>query len=474
MIEATCINSQLIKTTSTTKKQSLILLITIASILLISGLFFAKAVGMLRIALCVCPVAIALTLLQTSDQLYIQFTLWIWFLAPLARRIVDQRFGFADQNLVLLAPILVTTLSACCLKNVPRSNLRLRPFLLCIAAVTYGCMIGLLLNPSAEVLYGYLSWLSPILFGLFVYIRSNNYPDLRTALQKTLLQCVAALGIYGIYQYISPPVWDVYWWQSLPFGLVAAFGRPTPYEIRVWSSMNAPQPFAAVMGMCLLLILSIRTKYMVPIAAIGLAAFSLTLVRTEWLGLAVGLIYLASRLKTVVLLKNLAIATILASLLFPILLSIGPTQKIIEARIKSFTHLGSDDSVSTRLAMYQHLTGDLIQNPYGHGVGNKEVYLGYSLDSGPLKMLFNFGVLGTLLYLAGTLAALCTLISNHDNTDIFALGCTAILLSAFAKFLSLSSFMNASGVLVWLAIGMGFLAKRWNLDSRSVSNAPVY
>jgi hypothetical protein len=450
-------NPQAINETSNSEKRSLTLLITTASIVLISALFFAKAVSILRIALCVCPVAIALTLLQTSDQTYIQFTLWIWFIAPLVRRIIDQRFGFADQNLVLLAPVLVTTLSACCIKDIPHSNLTLRPFLLCIAAVTYGCMIGLLLNPSAEVLYGYLSWLSPILFGLFVYMRSSNYPELRAALQKTLLQCVAALGIYGIYQYISPPVWDVYWWQSLPFGLVAAFGRPTPYEIRVWSSMNAPQPFAAVMGMCLLLILSIRNKYMVPIAAIGLAAFSLTLVRTEWLGLAVGLIYLASRLKTVVL-----------------LLSIGPTQKIIEARIESFTHLGSDDSVSTRLAMYQHLTGDLIQNPYGHGVGNKEVYLGYSLDSGPLKMLFNFGVLGTLLYLAGTLAALCTLISSHDNTDIFALGCTAILLSAFAKFLSLSSFMNASGVLVWLAIGMGFLAKRWNLDSRSVSNAPVY
>ena len=445
-------------------------LTTVASIILIVALFLAKAAAILRIALCLCPVAIGLVLLRTSDQLYIQFTLWVWFLAPMVRRVVDERLGFADQNVVLLAPLLVTILSAGCLKELAGTHLRVRPFFLCMAAVTYGCMIGLITKPSAEVIYGYFNWLCPVVFGLFVYLRSSDYPVLRSAIQNTLLQGVALLGAYGIYQYFSPPVWDVYWWQSLPFGLVAAFGRPVPHEIRVWSTMNAPQPFAAVMGMSLLLILSARPKFMVPVALIGAKAFSLTLVRTEWLGWGVGMLYLASRLKPATLIKCAIAATVLLLVSLP-LLSMGTTKDVIGERLDSFTHLRSDDSVTTRLAMYQHLSGDLVQNPFGHGVGNQEVYLGYSLDSGPLRMLYNFGLLGTVMYLAGALDALWVLIRNRNRNDVFALGCTAILLSAFAKFLSLSAFMNASGMLVWLAIGMGFAAYQWNLDEGRSTHA---
>jgi hypothetical protein len=448
-------------------------LVTVASGILIAALSLAKAAAILRLALCVCPLAIGVVLLRTSDQLYIQFTLWVWFLAPMVRRIVDQRFGFVDQNLVLIAPLLVTALSACCLKQLPGTRLRIRPFFLCMAAVLYGCMVGLLVKPSAEVIYGCFNWLTPIVFGLFVYMRSENYPALRSAVQKTLLQGVALLGAYGIYQYISPPVWDVYWWQSLPFGLVAAFGRPAPYEVRVWSTMNAPQPFAAMMGMSLLLILSARPKFMVPVALIGAKALSLTLVRTEWLGWAVGMLYLASRMKPAVLMKCAIGAAALLLVALP-LMSMGTTKDVIGDRLESFTHLSSDDSVSTRFAMYQHLTGDLVQNPFGHGVGNQEVYLGYSLDSGPLRLLYNFGLLGTLMYLAGTLSALWVLLRNRDRSDIFALGCAAILLSAFAKFLSLSSFMSASGMLVWLAIGMGFAAYQWKLDQRRPAYATAH
>jgi hypothetical protein len=332
-------------------------------------------------------------------------------------------------------------------------------------------MIGLLINPSAEVIYGYCAWLTPILFGLFIYIRPNNYPDLRLAIQKTLLQATGLLGLYGIYQYIAPPIWDVYWWQSLPFGLVAAFGRPVPYEVRVWSTMNAPQPFAAIIGMSLLLILGTRIKYKIPVGLIGLSVFSLTLVRTEWLGLIVGIAYLASRMKAALFLRSLGLGTLSLVLLVPLLMSFTSTRKLLEDRVESFTHLASDDSVSTRLAMYQHLTADLVQNPYGHGVGNKEVYLGYSLDSGPLKMLYNFGLLGTFLYLAGALCALWLLMRNPDRTDVFAMSCGAILLSAFAKFLSLSAFMNASGILVWLAIGMGLAARQWNVEQRRLTYA---
>jgi hypothetical protein len=119
-----------------------------------------------------------------------------------------------------------------------------------------------------------------------------------------------------------------------------------------------------------------------------------------------------------------------------------------------------------RFAMYQHLTGDLLQNPFGHGVSNTDVYQGYSLDSGPLRLLYNFGLLGTLFYLAGIAAALGLLMTAKTPGEMFPAACTAVLISSVLKLLSVSAFMNVAGVMVWLCVGMGLVARQYHAAAK--------
>lgn len=435
-----------------------------ASATLLLILFFADLPGMLRIAICSSAVAIGILLYRRMPLYYIQFTLWLWFVTPLVRRVIDLRFGFADQNLVLLAPLLVTAVAGISLKNLPFARLQMAPFLLCIFAVLYGFIIGLILNPSGEVIYGFFNWVCPPLFGLFVYLRWPLYPEMKRVIQQTFVWGTGIMAAYAIYQYCSPPRWDVYWWMSLPYGMVAAFGRPYPYEIRVWSTLNAPAPFASVLGMSLLLTFSSRSKMTLPCGLLGYLAFALTLSRTEWLGWIVGALYLASRVKPVVVARSLGIIALIVILSAP-LLTVGSADRMVKERIESFRHLAQDDSVHTRFAMYQRLAGDLVQSPFGHGVSNADVYQGYSLDSGPLRLLYNFGILGASFYLLGIATAMLMLHKAKATSGMFPVACSAVLISAIARLLSLSAFMNVGGVVVWLCVGMGLAAQRFTAAS---------
>jgi hypothetical protein len=432
-----------------------------ASVLLLCLLSVAKRPELLRVAVCLCAVLVGLVIYRANAVIYAQYTLWLWLFTPLLRRLIDFHFGFADQNLVLIAPILVTSLSFMSLGHLAGASIRKAPFLLCMAAVFYGFTIGMLINPSAEVVYGLFNWIGPIFFGLFLYINWASYPQMKKAIQTVVLWGTFLIGAYGIYQYCIPPRWDVYWWQSLPYGLVAAFGRPFPYQVRVWSTLNAPAPFASVMAVFLLLNFGSRSKLTLAFSFVGFAALALSLVRAEWLGCIVGVAYLGLRSKPIYLIRGIVLIFLVALLSAP-LLTIGSANQVIQERLNSFSHLSQDDSVQTRLAMYEHLTGDLLQTPFGHGVSNAAVYKGYSLDSGPLTLLYNFGLLGTLFYLSGIGAALILLIRSKSSGDIFQVACAAVLISSIARLIAMSPYMNVAGVMVWLCVGMGLAAQRFH------------
>ncbi len=43
-------------------------------------------------------------LIQRSPVMYSSFSLWLWFLTPFVRRVLDYRHGWNPTNVVLLAP----------------------------------------------------------------------------------------------------------------------------------------------------------------------------------------------------------------------------------------------------------------------------------------------------------------------------------------------------------------------------------
>ncbi len=435
-------------------------LIVGACSMLLCALFFAHLAQLFRMAVPCCALCIGLLLYRRNTTAYCSFTLWTWFLTAGVRRVVDWHFGYADQNLILLTPILVTSVSAFALLNGARPLPQITPFLLCIAGVSYGLVIGMLRHPSADVIYGFFNWVAPVLFGLFVYLNWEHFLAQRRAAELTLLLGVVVMGAYGIYQYCVPPSWDVYWWQSLPTGTPESFGTPVKYGLRVWSTLNAPAPFAGVMcvGLLLTFVSASRMKWVCFLS--GLGAFLLSLSRTEWAAFALGLAFILYRGSRATLIKTLVAFAVIGVLSVPFL-STGPAQKLISARIKSFQHLGQDDSFQTRSAMYERLVGDITQEPFGRGTSNLSTYDGYAIDSGVLRSFLNLGVLGAGFYFCGLLQIVTRLLPKHVTSDPFPAACGAVLISALAKMMFVSPFENGPGVMVWLCIGLGLAAEQY-------------
>jgi uncharacterized membrane protein len=425
-------------------------------------LFFAKAAWLLRIAVCLCAVLMAGLLYFKKPLQYVQFTMVLWMVTPLIRRMIDYRFGFVDQNLVLLAPLLATAVSALSIRGLVLAQIRKAAFIVCILAMLYALAVGMIVNPSLELIYGLFNWAAPLLFGLHLALQWRNYQELRAKVQQTVLAGIAFLGAYGVYQYYAPPKWDVYWWESLPYGMVAAFGRPFPHEVRVWSTLNAPAPFAGVMAALLLLAFSHRSRLIMPAAIVGYASFALSMSRTEWIGWLAGALYLAIKVKPVVLARVVAMLVLLAVCVTPLVSGGKGEERVIE-RLGSLQSLRSDDSIETRLAMYRHLTADLVENPFGQGLSNAVVYHGYSLDSGPLKLLHDFGVVGAVFYLTGVLIALGVLLCKSSHQDLFGLGCIAVSISAMVRLPAVSPFMNVLGFMVWLCIGLALASLHYHV-----------
>jgi hypothetical protein len=447
-----------------------------AGVPVILALFAAGSGSLLRLAIPAVAAALGLALYLRRPIWYLQFTLWTWFLTPLVRRLVDYRCGFVDQNLVLLAPFLVSAIAGLTLFR-ERNNVapaRVAPFYLCMAAILYGFCVGMIrwklgapdaVSPG-EVIYGLFNWLAPLLFGLHLYLRAaRDEGQTFAGIQSTVVWATIFMGCYGVYQYVAPPAWDSFWLESLPGGLeVSTFGRPNPYEVRVWSTMNAPGPFAAALTACLMMLIAVRSRLKYLALTAGSVALFLSLSRSAWLGCAIALLFCKQLLSTGA--RNLIVLTTL--LVVPAFL-VSQTQSAspFVERITSIFHPEKDESAQARWETHALLLPEVLSNPSGIGLNNLSTYKQHALDSGPIRMLLSLGQPGTLLFAVGLTIALLPLFGKTN--DIPLIVCRALVVSYLAQLLSNSTFVGSTGAMFWLCLGLGLSAVGAKASSESSS-----
>ncbi len=441
------------------------------SCLAVTGLFYLGKASLLRMAVPACAFSIGVSFYFRRPTAFLGFALWSWMLTPLLRRVIDWRMGFADQNLVLLTPFLVSGIAILDLRNVRRApGIRIAPFVLCATAVVYGFVVGMVTNPSGEVIYGLVDWLSPLLLGLHLYIDWENWTKNRDVIQRVALWGLLLMGVYGIVQFYHPAAWDIAWLEGLPGGVASStFGRPEPQQIRVWSTLNAPGPFASVTVALLLLVVTKRSRLKIPAVAAGLYALMLSLVRTSWLTGVFGLLYFAKNSNRQVFVKVLfAIGACALGLV--VVANSSMNVPIIQDRLKTLGNLKEDESVRDRTRLYTGLSQEVAESPVGIGLNNADFYKGYPLDSGPIRMLLNLGWIGTLFYTVGIIQVILPLYSGRDRTDSWSISSPAIISTYLLQMLSGLIFIGASGAMFWLAIGAGLAAKR--VRERALTEAP--
>jgi hypothetical protein len=448
----------------------LIWLAAIASFLLAIALFAAGQGALLRIAIPAGATITALALYLRRPIGFIHFTLWTWFLTPLLRRLVDWRFGFVDQNMVLLAPFLVTAIAGITLIRERRnvSGSQTAPFYLCMAGISYGFLVGVirwklhasLAESLGGVVYCLFMWLAPLFFGLHLLLRWRDYDEQKQAIVECFTWAVLLLGAYGVYQYIAPPAWDCAWLEGLPGGYEnLSFGHPAPFEIRVWSTSNSPGTFSIIMLTGLILLFGARTRYKFAFVAVGYLSFLLSLVRTGWLAWLIAMVLLLSSYRGAPLRRFILGLFLLPVALLPLML-IPEIQQTVQDRIQSMQDLKGDESFQDRKTMYQHLTSELLDEPSGIGLLNSNLSVdGYTLDSGVLQTVFMLGFAGAALFGTGILLACIALTRSPSREGLPTLSAEqiafrAIIIASLAKLIGENVFVNVGGIVLWICIGL--------------------
>jgi hypothetical protein len=449
-----------------------IILVIALGLFVTAALWFGGQPQALRLAVPVLATLIGFVLYRHRPVLFLEYALWSWFLSPLLRRLIDWRFGFAEPNFVLLTPMLISGLGGIALLPSRRNSVRPPAvFVLCGAAILYGFAVGILTNPSLEIFFGLVNWLCPMLLGFHLYSAWPLYEQHCFAIYKTFAWCALVLGLYGVYQFFFPPAWDRYWLESI-MATSQSFGLPEPLQIRVWSSVNAPGPFANVMLVSLLLFFVVRSPLKLPAAIAGYLSFLLTVVRTAWLSWILGFLWLLKSSSPRVIARVIISLLVLLACLLP-LINDSRLTPMLSDRINTFSDLRHDESYEARVDMYRILLHDAIHHPFGNGLKNLEVSHGMAVDSGILVLLFSLGWTGAVLFLLGVFSLFFAGQHRLECGDPFLRVAKAILIALFAQIVGGSVFVSVTGALFWVFAAMYLAGNRYHeASAQALAEAP--
>jgi hypothetical protein len=253
-------------------------------------------------------------------------------------------------------------------------------------------------------------------------------------------------------------------------------GRAFPYEVRVFSLVNAPLPFATILVAGLFLQLAGRgLRRAIPLA-LGVAALLLSLVRSVWLAGLVGLVvYLFAlprrTLRPMIISTLLALGVVLIAPAFLPEEMAGPTKRIVTERLLTFTNLKQDVSYKDRASFLQNVSQTVLREPFGHGLGSTGVSSTLSggsgdgirdFDNGVFAVLYSLGWVAGAIYLASVLAMVVLGMPRREQREDYtakaarAVGVTSIFL-AFGG----NVFEGVSGACLWGFAGLLVAAHQW-------------
>jgi hypothetical protein len=394
---------------------------------------------------------------------YLGFCLWLFLLTPFVRRVADAHAGFAQANVLMLAPYLASAWGVLELPRflLMRGGTAQWPMTALFSAIAYGFVLALAQGRLFPAVLDLLRWSLPPILACYIMARAASKPQVweEASLHLRVLALIALplISLYGLYQFAFAPLWDVLWMLNAD---MSSIGLPHPFQIRVFGTMNSPASLAYYLGALILITLALRSPLRWISVALGLAALAVTLVRSAWLALAVGMLLLLvrapSRVRTSVMLLMAAAVT-----LSPLALSNPRVEKLVAERVQTLFNLGGDKSYSERSGSYASAMRELAERPWGEGIGIANVAANYTnhqrvIDGGPIEIMLSFGVIQGSVYLGAVgvmlIMAILRPLSGRNGETISPFATIAVV-----QTLALSSVTTVAGeigVLFWVSIGL--------------------
>ena len=425
------------------------------------GLAAAGEGNLLNLAFTPLALLIGVVLFRSYPRQYVFFATALWMFTPLVRRLADWLSGYHVASPVMLAPLLVSGLGAITVaRRMGRLNSpSLLPFTIILGFLGFAYFLGVLQNGPASATVGLLNWAGPLFFAMHLLLRHRQGEEYEGAVMDALAWGTLLLGLYGIYQYFAPPMWDRFW--MINSGMTS-IGTPAPRMVRVFGTMNSPGPYADMLVIGLLALL-VRGGAMRWIAsAPGYTALLLSLVRAAWGGWFVGAVALIVTSPPKRSLNYVAIGLALAVLSAPLLL-LEPVSSVVSLRMNTLSSADQDVSLRARLELYRNSSSaaeSLIGNGLGlsgsatrmaqdtGGAGDYTV-----IDSGLVELLLTFGLPATVVIVVALIAALVRGAMRSRASPIAGLG-FAMALATFVQITFGPMLSGVSGAIFYTSLAL--------------------
>ena len=413
---------------------------------------------------------------------YCSFVWWMWFVGSLVRRIIDFRCGYITPGPWHFSAGLITGMSVLTLlKHLPKAGKQGGIFFVIAAA---GCLYGYLINivnqgfgdidQGTFLLFG---WMAPVAFGFHIFIHWRDYPSFRQNIQRTFLWGVLFMGFYGVVQYVFAPPWDSFFLRAIRENAdVLSFGEPEPFGIRVFSSMDAPQAFAGMIGVGLILLFSLRGTQQLWANGLGYLSLLLSLARSGWLSFVLSMLILFMALKSNLKIKMLIGVLMTVLIVLPIT-TIEPFSEAIGERIESLEDANKDGSLKARTGAFNllidHALGEFVgfglQSPVKPDVKLRSTYdVG---DNGILVILFALGWMGAFPYLFSLLNLTFQIMqASLKNNDLMLHIAYAVVLGQLGQIYFKSLFYGNFAMILWGFIGIGMAGRKYYLSKNNARN----
>jgi hypothetical protein len=343
---------------------------------------------------------------------YFALALALFVFSPEVRRIVDWQTSVHKLSLFSVLPLL-GLLPALLLLGEWK---QLGPVYRLVGAIWLGAFgialfIGGVSGSALAASYDMLEFSAPLLFAFFL---SSGREDLNAVYNRvagTMLFLAVISSCYAIYQYVSPPPWDVFWVENS--GLVST-GIPEPFGLRAFGTLNAYAALAHYLALTMIVNLP-RLRAANWRSVIGYVPMSIALLltsdRTAWLAFAAGLIlYVVLSPRRTYALASLGCILVLGTALSAALLvTLGGNVDVVSTlqnRLASLSDIGEDTSFNSRRQQTASALHEGMSEPLGQGLGDvgSAANAGSSastntLDNGYLARFVELGVIGWVAYL---------------------------------------------------------------------------
>jgi hypothetical protein len=445
--------------------------------LVLPYLLISAAAGPARLLYPLYCLGLAIFLIRSKRPLYPVFIMGVFAFTAYFRRIQEYHAGFSAFNPILLGPYfaLFPTIPSLLRRILGEARGVTWPFTTMAACVVYGSYAGLLQMHFVAALFEPIRWLLPICFCTFIMERPAQLHAIKQPLYVALAALVVIETLYGIHQYLDPPIWDIIWMKNVDIG---SFGLPQAYDIRVFSMMNSPL-VVAVFTVQSMMLLAGEGLLGLCIGMIGLPLLAVTLVRESWIQFVVGMsvlfMYAPAKRKSTMLVGFIAFAVAISSLVSSHALP-SFIQVQIDDRLNTFSDLNQDQSAGDRLDTYGSFYDRIVENPFGEGFGanastaTAQVQKNLPpLDSGILEAALTFGVaVGTAYFvaLAGLFIAAYQAVrrTGKNTAALFAVLCAAFITLPIG-----GNQIGEDSILMWTAVGLIFATDQLQRDKAAGS-----